>query len=162
MTGVADPSPVAQTFFADEVLKEHCYLDSIITVVDSKHVQVQLEESRKSTTGATGRRSHLGINEVCVCKCMCVCMCVDVSECRCGGECVCAHVCVSETERDTDCVCVREREKKKECVCVCTCTCTCVCACVCVCVFVCVRERESSLDLAQRRATGVVAVAGEM
>jgi len=63
-TGVADPSPVAQTFFADEVLKEHCYLDAILTVVDCKHVLTQLTEGRKAQTGASGRRAHLGINEV--------------------------------------------------------------------------------------------------
>eukprot|EP00966_Prymnesium_polylepis_P114193 2639053-Prymnesium_polylepis.2 len=52
-------SPTAQ------VLKEHCYLDAILTVVDCKHVHTQLAEARAGTTGASGRRVHLGINEVC-------------------------------------------------------------------------------------------------
>ena len=71
---------MAQTFFADEVLKEHCYLDAILTVVDCKHVLTQLTEGRKAQTGASGRRAHLGINEVPphearhVHAVMCVCM----------------------------------------------------------------------------------------
>jgi len=62
-TGIADPSPVTQTFLADDVLKEHCRLDAILTVVDCKHVHTQLAESRAGSTGASGRRAHLGINE---------------------------------------------------------------------------------------------------
>jgi G3E family GTPase len=37
-TGLADPSPVAQTFMTDEDLKEQVRLDGIVTVVDAKHV----------------------------------------------------------------------------------------------------------------------------
>ncbi|MDF1995821.1 CobW family GTP-binding protein, partial [Peribacillus frigoritolerans] len=37
-TGLADPAPVAQTFFMDELLSEKFEVDSIVTVVDSKHV----------------------------------------------------------------------------------------------------------------------------
>lgn len=36
-TGVADPGPVAQTFFMDEDVAENYMLDSIITIVDAKH-----------------------------------------------------------------------------------------------------------------------------
>jgi G3E family GTPase len=42
-TGLADPAPVAQTFFVDEAIRELCYLDAIITVVDAKHVSLQLD-----------------------------------------------------------------------------------------------------------------------
>jgi len=45
-TGLADPAPVAQTFFVDEKLKNVCYLDAIITVVDSKHIEMQLSRDR--------------------------------------------------------------------------------------------------------------------
>lgn len=45
-TGMADPAPVAQTFFVDEMLKTKCYLDAIITVVDSKHIEMQLSRER--------------------------------------------------------------------------------------------------------------------
>ncbi|WP_078120843.1 CobW family GTP-binding protein [Thiosocius teredinicola] len=37
-TGMADPGPVAQTFFMDEEMKEKLRLDAIITLVDAKHV----------------------------------------------------------------------------------------------------------------------------
>jgi G3E family GTPase len=45
-TGLADPAPVAQTFFVDEKLKKVCYLDAIITLVDSKHIEMQLSRDR--------------------------------------------------------------------------------------------------------------------
>lgn len=43
-TGLADPAPVAQTFFMDELLAEKFEVDSIVTVVDSKHVTMHLNE----------------------------------------------------------------------------------------------------------------------
>jgi G3E family GTPase len=43
-TGMADPGPVAQTFFMDEAIGEYYLLDSIITVVDAKHAAKQLDE----------------------------------------------------------------------------------------------------------------------
>ena len=44
-TGLADPAPVAQTFFADEDVKRRTKLDSVLTVVDAKHVLQRLEDS---------------------------------------------------------------------------------------------------------------------
>ena len=41
-TGVADPGPVAQTFFMDDEVAESFLLDSIITLVDAKHAEHQL------------------------------------------------------------------------------------------------------------------------
>jgi G3E family GTPase len=43
-TGLADPAPVAQTFFMDEVIAAKCRLDAIITVVDAKHIIQHLDE----------------------------------------------------------------------------------------------------------------------
>jgi G3E family GTPase len=43
-TGMADPGPVAQTFFTDEEIGNYYLLDSIITVVDAKHAPQQLDE----------------------------------------------------------------------------------------------------------------------
>ena len=43
-TGLADPGPVAQTFFMDEEIAEQYLLDSILTLVDAKHAQKQLDE----------------------------------------------------------------------------------------------------------------------
>lgn len=42
-TGLADPSPVAQTFFVDDTVNEHYNLDAILTLVDAKHAQQQLD-----------------------------------------------------------------------------------------------------------------------
>jgi G3E family GTPase len=43
-TGMADPGPVAQTFFTDEDIGNYYLLDSILTVVDAKHAQQQLDD----------------------------------------------------------------------------------------------------------------------
>ena len=37
-TGLADPAPVIQTFFMDEDVQAQTYLDSVVTIVDSKHI----------------------------------------------------------------------------------------------------------------------------
>ena len=42
-TGLADPGPVAQTFFTDDDVKARTRLDAIVTVVDAKHFLGQLE-----------------------------------------------------------------------------------------------------------------------
>lgn len=41
---MADPAPVAQTFFVDEDVTKYTTLDGIITVVDAKHVIQHLKE----------------------------------------------------------------------------------------------------------------------
>jgi len=43
-TGMADPGPVAQTFFTDEEIGGYYLLDSILTLVDAKHAEKQLDE----------------------------------------------------------------------------------------------------------------------
>lgn len=45
-TGLADPAPVAQTFFVDERVVDRYKLDGIITVVDAKHVIQHLEDEK--------------------------------------------------------------------------------------------------------------------
>jgi G3E family GTPase len=47
-TGLADPGPVAQTFFVDGYLRSKTELDSITTVVDAKHIQLRLHDSREA------------------------------------------------------------------------------------------------------------------
>jgi G3E family GTPase len=44
-TGLADPAPVAQTFFIDEELRERYLLDGIITLVDAAHADVHLTQT---------------------------------------------------------------------------------------------------------------------
>ena len=45
-TGMADPAPVAQTFFVDDDMKAKYRLDGIITVVDAAHVEAHLDEEK--------------------------------------------------------------------------------------------------------------------
>jgi G3E family GTPase len=42
-TGLADPGPVAQTFFMDDEIAESYLLDSVLTLVDAKHAEQQLD-----------------------------------------------------------------------------------------------------------------------
>ena len=44
-TGMADPGPVAQTFFVDQDIREQYELDGIITLVDTKHVHAHLDDN---------------------------------------------------------------------------------------------------------------------
>ncbi len=44
-TGLADPGPVAQTFFMDYEMKDNLRLDGIVTLVDCKHIAQHLEDS---------------------------------------------------------------------------------------------------------------------
>ena len=43
-TGLANPGPVAQTFFMDEGIHGQYLLDAVVTVVDAKHAQKQLDQ----------------------------------------------------------------------------------------------------------------------
>ena len=47
-TGLADPGPVAQTFFMDEEIAESYLLDSILTLVDAKHAAQQLNDRQEA------------------------------------------------------------------------------------------------------------------
>src|SRR5438309_405458 len=47
-TGLADPGPVAQTFFMDDEIAESFLLDSIITLVDAKHADKQLDDRQEA------------------------------------------------------------------------------------------------------------------
>jgi G3E family GTPase len=47
-TGLANPAPVAQTFFVDEGLRAKARLDAIVTVVDAKHVLQRLDDSHEA------------------------------------------------------------------------------------------------------------------
>ncbi len=47
-TGLANPAPVAQTFFVDDAVKAKTRLDAIVTVVDAKHILVRLEDSHEA------------------------------------------------------------------------------------------------------------------
>ena len=45
-TGMADPAPVAQTFFVDDEVKAAFVLDGIVTLIDAKHIEQHLDEEK--------------------------------------------------------------------------------------------------------------------
>ena len=47
-TGLANPGPVAQTFFVDEEVGAHYMLDAVLTVVDARHAMTQLDEHEEA------------------------------------------------------------------------------------------------------------------
>ena len=47
-TGLANPAPVAQTFFVDEGVRSRAHLDAIVTVVDAKHLPQRLDDSHEA------------------------------------------------------------------------------------------------------------------
>jgi G3E family GTPase len=47
-TGLANPAPVAQTFFVDDGVRARTRLDAIVTVVDAKHLPQRLEDSHEA------------------------------------------------------------------------------------------------------------------
>ena len=47
-TGMADPGPVAQTFFVDDEVADNYLLDAVITVVDSVHGNKQLDDNKEA------------------------------------------------------------------------------------------------------------------
>jgi G3E family GTPase len=61
-TGLADPGPVIQTFFMDDEVAEHYLLDAVITLVDAKHAQQQLD-SRQEARRQIGFADHIFISK---------------------------------------------------------------------------------------------------
>jgi G3E family GTPase len=47
-TGLADPAPVAQTFFVDDDVRAKTSLDAIVTVADAKHIRAQLKTDHEA------------------------------------------------------------------------------------------------------------------
>jgi G3E family GTPase len=47
-TGLADPAPVAQTFFMDEDVRKKTKLDAVVALVDAKHLPLRLKDSREA------------------------------------------------------------------------------------------------------------------
>lgn len=46
-TGLANPAPIIQTFYIEDVLKDGCVLDGVLTVVDAKNIHLHLDEKKK-------------------------------------------------------------------------------------------------------------------
>ncbi|TPW30680.1 CobW family GTP-binding protein [Pararhizobium mangrovi] len=47
-TGLADPAPVAQTFFMDDDVRAKTHLDAVVALVDAKHLPLRLKDSREA------------------------------------------------------------------------------------------------------------------
>jgi len=47
-TGLADPGPVVQTFFADDQLRERLAVDAVVTLVDARHILAHIDESAEA------------------------------------------------------------------------------------------------------------------
>jgi G3E family GTPase len=47
-TGLADPAPVAQTFFMDEDVRAKTRLDAVVALVDAKHLPLRLKDSKEA------------------------------------------------------------------------------------------------------------------
>jgi len=47
-TGLADPAPVAQTFFMDEEVRVKTKLDAVVALVDARHLPARLKDSREA------------------------------------------------------------------------------------------------------------------
>ena len=63
-TGMADPGPVAQTFFVDENVREQYELDGIITLVDAKHVNNHLDDSTDEVLAQVAFADRIILNKV--------------------------------------------------------------------------------------------------
>ena len=49
-TGLADPGPVAQTFFVDDDTRDSFDLDGVVTLVDAKHAELHLDDSEEAAS----------------------------------------------------------------------------------------------------------------
>ena len=47
-TGLADPGPVAQTFFMDDDVRAKTELDAVVALVDAKHLPLRLKDSKEA------------------------------------------------------------------------------------------------------------------
>ena len=63
-TGMADPGPVAQTFFVDENVQENFELDGIITLVDAKHVGPHLDGNTDEVLAQLAFADRIILNKV--------------------------------------------------------------------------------------------------
>ena len=63
-TGMADPGPVAQTFFVDEDIGEQYELDGIITLVDTKHVNTHLDDNTDEVMAQVAFADRIILNKV--------------------------------------------------------------------------------------------------
>lgn len=63
-TGMADPGPVAQTFFVDEDIRDQYELDGIITLVDAKHVGQHLDDNTNEVLAQLAFADRIVLNKI--------------------------------------------------------------------------------------------------
>ena len=63
-TGLADPAPVAQTFFVDEDIRDQYELDGIITLVDAKHVGQHLDANTDEVLAQIAFADRIILNKI--------------------------------------------------------------------------------------------------
>ena len=63
-TGMADPGPVAQTFFVDEDIRDMYELDGIITLIDAKHVDAHLDKGTDEVMAQIAFADRIILNKV--------------------------------------------------------------------------------------------------
>ena len=61
--GMADPAPVAQTFFADDMVKSFARIDGIVTLVDAKHIEQHLDEAENEAVEQVAFADRLLLNK---------------------------------------------------------------------------------------------------
>ncbi|MDG1474590.1 MAG: GTP-binding protein, partial [Porticoccaceae bacterium] len=66
-TGMADPGPVAQTFFVDQDVSDQYELDGIITLVDTKHVQSHLDNHTDEVMAQLAFADRIILNKADLC-----------------------------------------------------------------------------------------------
>ncbi len=62
-TGIADPQPIIQTILTTPHIKNHFYIDSLLTVVDGHHWQQQLQEAEAIKQLALADRLFFSVKE---------------------------------------------------------------------------------------------------
>ncbi len=63
-TGMADPGPVAQTFFVDKDISQQYEIDGIITLVDAKHVNSHLDDNTEEVLAQIAFADRIILNKV--------------------------------------------------------------------------------------------------
>ena len=61
--GMADPAPVAQTFFVDDMVKSFARIDGIVTLVDAKHIEQHLDEAENEAVEQVAFADRLLLNK---------------------------------------------------------------------------------------------------
>ena len=100
-TGLANPSPVAQTCFTDDEMRASFRLDAIVTVVDAKNVSRHLDADDEAVKQIAFADAHVGATLKCaydgVCNTTCAGTDQDCPTCSGDGDCAANEFCNSDS-----------------------------------------------------------------